>query len=155
MRLLSYSSRRFFPMQRRNERDAEERKQSGRWGKGGRRRGDRWLLGRAHLPSFPSKYRYCRPTCLFFTTWSYDYYRSGARWPRNAAAVTLQFRWRISRRDGSMVTDMPLREFVDGPLKYLGVFIGFLGTIHGYVSFWEVSAFISADVADVFKMKYC
>lgn len=39
MRLLSYSSRRFFPMQRRNERDAEERKQSGRWGKGGRRGG--------------------------------------------------------------------------------------------------------------------
>lgn len=28
------------------------------------------------------------------------------------------------------------------------VFIGFLGTIHGYVSLREVSAFISADVAD-------
>lgn len=35
--------------------------------------------------------------------------------------------------------------FVDGPLKYLE---GFLGTIHGYVSLREVSAFISADVAD-------
>lgn len=28
------------------------------------------------------------------------------------------------------------------------VFIGFLGTIHGYVSLREVSAFISTDVAD-------
>lgn len=39
-----------------------------------------------------------------------------------------------------MVTGMPLRQFVDGPLKYLGVFIGFLETIHGYASFREVSA---------------
>lgn len=53
----------------------------------------------------------------FPRTRSYDYYRSGARWPRNAATVTLQFRWRISRRDGSMVTFSTI--FVDGPLKYL------------------------------------
>lgn len=49
-----------------------------------------------------------------------------------------------------MVTGMPLRQFVDGPLKYLGVFIGFLETIHGYASFREVSA----DVARVFETRY-